>query len=147
VLKNSQTSNFMQGSSAALENCTWTEKKDTDRQTDRQKLPVYRNFKISMFSRVFSSFLSFDLCPSTHCKCTDYCGPWPHSITHTLGRTPLDEWSARSRDLYLTTHNAQKRQTSIPLCTGTRNHSKRASANTRLISRDQQDWRLASITK
>ena len=27
------------------------------------------------------------------------------------GRTPLDEWSARRRDLYLTTHN---RQTSMP---------------------------------
>jgi hypothetical protein len=32
----------------------------------------------------------------------------------TLGRTPLDEWSARRRDLYLTTHNTQKRQTSMP---------------------------------
>jgi hypothetical protein len=27
----------------------------------------------------------------------------------TLGRTPLDECSARRRDLYLTTHNAHKR--------------------------------------
>jgi hypothetical protein len=26
----------------------------------------------------------------------------------TLGRTPLDELSARRRDLYLTTHNTQK---------------------------------------
>ena len=33
----------------------------------------------------------------------------------TLGRTPLDEWSARRRDLYLTTHNTHNRQTSIPL--------------------------------
>jgi hypothetical protein len=32
----------------------------------------------------------------------------------TLDRTPLDEWSARLRDLYLTTHNNQKRQTSMP---------------------------------
>jgi hypothetical protein len=32
----------------------------------------------------------------------------------TLGRTPLDEWSARRRDLYLTTHNTHKRQTSMP---------------------------------
>ena len=29
----------------------------------------------------------------------------------TVGRTPLDEWSARRRDLYLTTHNTQ---TSMP---------------------------------
>jgi hypothetical protein len=33
----------------------------------------------------------------------------------TLGRTPLDEWLARRRDLYLTTHNSEKRQTSMPL--------------------------------
>jgi len=35
-----------------------------------------------------------------------------HYDTHTVGRTPLDEWSARRRDLYLTTHNIHKRQTS-----------------------------------
>ena len=27
----------------------------------------------------------------------------------TVGRTPLDEWSARRRDLYLTTHNTHNR--------------------------------------
>jgi len=27
----------------------------------------------------------------------------------TVGRTPLNEWSARRRDLYLTTHNTQNR--------------------------------------
>jgi hypothetical protein len=32
----------------------------------------------------------------------------------TLGRTPLDEGPARRRDLYLTTHNTHKRQTSMP---------------------------------
>jgi len=32
----------------------------------------------------------------------------------TGGRTPLDEWSARRRDLYLTTHNTHNRQTSMP---------------------------------
>jgi hypothetical protein len=32
----------------------------------------------------------------------------------TVGRTPLDEWSPRRRDLYLTTHNPHNRQTSIP---------------------------------
>jgi hypothetical protein len=33
---------------------------------------------------------------------------------HRLGRTPLDEWPVRRRDLYLTTHNTRKRQTSMP---------------------------------
>jgi hypothetical protein len=32
----------------------------------------------------------------------------------TVGRTPLDEWPARRRDLYLTTHSTHKRQTSMP---------------------------------
>jgi hypothetical protein len=32
----------------------------------------------------------------------------------TLGRTPPDEWLAPRRDLYLTTHNNQKSQTSLP---------------------------------
>ena len=31
----------------------------------------------------------------------------------TVGRTPLYEWSARRRDLYLTTHNTHNRQTSM----------------------------------
>jgi len=32
----------------------------------------------------------------------------------TVSRTPLDEWSARRRDLCLKTHNTHNRQTSIP---------------------------------
>ena len=31
-----------------------------------------------------------------------------------VGRTPLDEWSARRRDLYLTIHNTHNRQTLMP---------------------------------
>ena len=32
----------------------------------------------------------------------------------TVGRTPLDEWSARRRDLYLTTQDTHNRQTPMP---------------------------------
>jgi len=32
----------------------------------------------------------------------------------TVGRTPLDEWLARRRDLYLTTHDTHNRQISMP---------------------------------
>ena len=32
----------------------------------------------------------------------------------TVGKTPLDEWSARRRDLYLTTHDTHNRQISMP---------------------------------
>jgi hypothetical protein len=37
------------------------------------------------------------------------------SLRHTtLARTPLDKWSVRLGDLYLTTRNTHKRQTSVP---------------------------------
>ena len=32
----------------------------------------------------------------------------------TVGRTPLDEWSARRRDLYLRTHDTHNRKISMP---------------------------------
>jgi hypothetical protein len=35
------------------------------------------------------------------------------SHTHSVDRTPLDEWSARHGDLYLTTQNTHNRQTSM----------------------------------
>jgi len=50
-------------------------------------------------------------------------GSWPpHSwgfLDHTqrrttVGRTPLDEWSVRCRDLYFTTHTTHNRQISMP---------------------------------
>ena len=37
-----------------------------------------------------------------------------HTRRTTVGRTPLDERSARRRDLYLTTHDTHNRQTSMP---------------------------------
>ena len=56
---------------------------------------------------------------------------WSHSVTHTtLGTTPLEEWSARQRDLYQTIHNSQ--ETDIR----TRNPSKRAAVDPRLRRRD-----------
>jgi hypothetical protein len=40
--------------------------------------------------------------------------PFDHTERQTtVGRTPLDEGSARRRGLYLTTHNTHKRQTSM----------------------------------
>jgi len=38
-----------------------------------------------------------------------------HTQRHiTVGRAPLDEWSAHHRDFHLVTYNTHKRQTSIP---------------------------------
>ena len=48
------------------------------------------------------------------CICVAIFFPRFHDHRHaTLCRTSLDEWSARRRGLYLTTHNAHKRQTSM----------------------------------
>jgi hypothetical protein len=55
-------------------------------------------------------FIFLPLSP-THCSCR---GILLYVITlrnTTLGRTSLDEGSARCRDFYLTTHNTHKRQT------------------------------------
>jgi len=54
----------------------------------------------------------------------------------TVGRTPLDEWSARRRDFYLTTHDTHNRQTSMPPG-GIRTHdlTRRAAAELRLRPR------------
>jgi hypothetical protein len=44
-----------------------------------------------------------------------HCRGFTITFRHTtLGRNPLDEGPARRRDLYLTTHNTHKRQTSMP---------------------------------
>ena len=70
-------------------------------------------FTVSLTTLYEPFFLSFflSLRLPTHCRCRGYCH-WSRSATHTtLGSTPLDEWSARRRDLYLTTHNNHDRQT------------------------------------
>jgi hypothetical protein len=61
---------------------------------------------------------------------------WGFTITPrhtTLGRTPLDEWSATCIDLYLTTHNTQQ-QTHIHAHGGIQTHdpSKRTAADPHL---------------
>ena len=50
----------------------------------------------------------------------------------SLGKTSLDEWSARRRDLYLTTHNIHNRQTSLPRRIRTYTLSKREAADPHL---------------
>jgi hypothetical protein len=41
-------------------------------------------------------------------------GGFEITLRHTkIGRTPLDAWSARRQDLYLTTHNTQKIEVSV----------------------------------
>ena len=64
----------------------------------------------------------------------------------TVGRNPLDEWSARRRDLYPTTHDTHNRQISMPPG-GIRTHnlSRRAAADLRLRPRGHWDRRLLTL--
>jgi hypothetical protein len=63
---------------------------------------------------MFTTFL-LSWCNSTSGRRPPLYRGFTITLRHTtLSRTPLDEWSACRRDLYLTTHNTHKRQTSMP---------------------------------
>ena len=53
----------------------------------------------------------------------------------TVGRTRLDEWSFRRRDLYLTTHNTHNTQTSMPLAGFESTNPASDRAQTRVLHR------------
>jgi hypothetical protein len=57
-----------------------------------------------------------------------------HTVKRTtLGRTPLDEWSARRRDLYL--KKTQETDINVPFGIRTRSPTKRAATDPRLRQR------------
>jgi hypothetical protein len=63
-----------------------------------------RNFSQIVLQYIFSWLENSRRPRSSHCWGSEF----------TLGKNPLDEWSASRRDLYLTTHNAYQWQTSMP---------------------------------
>jgi hypothetical protein len=70
----------------------------------------------AIMATVFIIFVSqsFPLLP-VHSRCRGCLFSLDHTQTHTaVSRTPLDEGSARRRNLYLTTQTLYKRQTSMP---------------------------------
>jgi hypothetical protein len=69
--------------------------------------------KYIFFKKIF--FYFFFRCFSTRVMAYSFMRFPDHTQQRTtVGRTPLDEWSACHRNLYLTTHNTHKRQTSMP---------------------------------
>jgi len=94
-------------------------------------------------SHSFKKHLSYFLwrCGPTLAMVSSFLMFLDHTQRHiTVGRTPLDEWLARRRDLYLTTHNTQ--QTG-----GIRTHklSRRAAADPYLRPRGYWDRNLYYI--
>jgi hypothetical protein len=60
------------------------------------------------------NFLIFFKCLDSPSGCVPIRRGFEITLRHTtLGGTPLDKWSSRRRDLYLTTHNIHKGQTSM----------------------------------
>jgi hypothetical protein len=101
------------------------------------------------YSLIHSLALSFLVWPPvpTHCRCR---GLLLHLITvidtHTLGRTTLDEGSARRRGLCLhNTQHSQERNIHAPSGIRTRNSSKRAAADLRLRPRGHWDRLLSYL--
>jgi len=70
-------------------------------------------------------------------------GPPHYRGFTTLGMTPLDEWLALRRNLYLTTHTVPKRQTSIPP-SGIRPHSPSKQAASDPLLRPRGHWDINS---
>jgi hypothetical protein len=70
---------------------------------------IMQEFLITM---VFHDFLSFNFFPMARQPLMARASSFSKLHKHTtFSRTPWDEWTARCRDLYLTTHNTHKRQT------------------------------------
>ena len=81
-------------------------------------LTAVRNIAINInadhFQRIYISFFLWR-CGPTRAMASSFLRFLDHTQRRiTVGRTPLDEWSARLRDLYLTTHNTHNRQISKP---------------------------------
>jgi hypothetical protein len=74
-----------------------------------------------------------------HSRCRGFLFSFDHTQTHTtVGRTALDEVSARRRDLYLTTHSQQEKMLA-PSGIRTHDPSKRSAADVRLRPRGHWD--------
>jgi hypothetical protein len=77
-----------------------------------------------------------------HSRCRGCLFSLDHTQTHTtVGRIPLDERSARHRDLYLTTQTLYKTNIHARGGIRTRNSSKRSAADLRLRPRGHWDRR------
>jgi hypothetical protein len=93
-------------------------------------------FYTQIVSVIFEPHCIIILAFTTHLRVLAYSFLTLHDHTKgrtTVGRTPLEEWSARRRDLYLT-HTQHSQHTNIHALGGirTRNPSRRATADPRL---------------
>jgi hypothetical protein len=81
------------------------------------KMRTHRNASTTLnlrWRQVATKFSFLWRCDPTRVMAYSFLRFLDHTQRRTIiGRTPLDEWSARRRDLYLTTHNTHNKQTSM----------------------------------
>jgi hypothetical protein len=81
-------------------------------------IPLTHVLKVqSLYRRSIVIYLSFwhNSSPPQWARASSFTRFLDHTQRRTtVGRTPLDEWSTRRRDMYLTTHNTHNIQTSMP---------------------------------
>jgi len=83
--------------------------------TDRQRIGYNIPESVFFFSWRYKPHCGCILQPSSGALASSLKRFLDHTQRRaTIGRTPLDEWSVRRTDLYLTTHNTHNRQTSMP---------------------------------
>jgi hypothetical protein len=110
------------------------------RQLLRKMWPIHLAFLLFIVCRVFLSFVLLLLLLSGILQplrvwVSSFLRFRDHTQRHTtVGRTSLDEWSARRRDLYLTTHTTQQTNIHAPSGIRTRSPSRRTSTDLRLRS-------------
>jgi len=107
-------------------------------------------WRVRIFGYIYIFYINYlySLCFSTWNISPVYCtklSPPPiaasRSHSHlTIGRTPLYEWSARRRDLYLTAQNSQDNRYPCPRRDRTRNLSKRVAADPQRWPCGHWDW-------
>jgi len=85
------------------------------KQHHRQIWEVYRSSSLFFFYWRYNPLWVRILQPSSGAIASSRTRFLDHTQRRaTVDRNPLDEWSVRRRDLYLTTHNTHNRQTPIP---------------------------------
>jgi len=71
--------------------------------------------KLELCTKLYISIIFLWRCGPTRAMASSFLLFLDHTQRHTtVGRTSLDEWSGRRWDLYLTTHNTQHREKSMP---------------------------------
>ena len=102
--------------------------------------------KLNSTEFLFSLFVCFWRDSSQWARASSFTRFLDHTQRRTtVGGIPLDEWSARRRDLYLTTQHSQQTKVHAPGGIRTHNPSRRAAAYLRLRQRDHCDLQEVTL--